>query len=84
MRSFQNMHTQNTYLSKMRSQKCVFNQKCLLEICTKEEGKNQAKSVKAVEFQAKFEKFCARTYFVNLNYFFNLPNARKLLEVRSE
>ena len=46
MRSLQHVRTQSAYLTRSAYSKCVL-----------EEGKNQARSVKIVKFQAKFENF---------------------------
>ena len=43
---------------------CVFNWKCVLKKPTEEVGKIQAKSVKILNSQAKFTKFCVEI----LNY----------------
>ena len=48
------MSTQTAYLLKYEYSKCVFNQKCILNTRTLEEGKSQAKSIKILKSQAKF------------------------------
>ena len=58
--SFQNMHTRNVYL--MRS---TYSKKKK----TQEEGKQQAKLVKIVKYQAKFFKICAPTLWFVVVFF---------------